>query len=82
MDTRKRGFRSVPPKRQEYTTKRELAERRSLPLCPPLPAKVNKRTSQKSLFQERGFAKVIFFNQPGENKSFTTSFLSVKDLCL
>jgi membrane-associated tyrosine/threonine-specific cdc2-inhibitory kinase len=25
---------------------------------------VNKRTSQKSLFQERGFAKVIFFNQP------------------
>ncbi|XP_063928978.1 membrane-associated tyrosine- and threonine-specific cdc2-inhibitory kinase-like isoform X2 [Zophobas morio] len=64
MDIRKRGFRSVPPKGQEYTTKRELAERRSYPQCPPKPPKVNKRTSQRSLFQEKGFARPVFFSQP------------------
>ncbi|RZC34016.1 membrane-associated tyrosine- and threonine-specific cdc2-inhibitory kinase, partial [Asbolus verrucosus] len=65
MDTRRRGFRSVPAKGQEYTTKRELAARKSYPPCPPLPAKVNKkRTSQKSLFRERSLARAVFYSKP------------------
>ncbi|KAJ8930052.1 hypothetical protein NQ314_017217 [Rhamnusium bicolor] len=81
MANRKRGTFSLPEElrtSERLSTKKELAQRKSLPLCPPVPNKIRKSILTSSGVYEK--PKAVCFNQsvqlsPLYNPSLNTSYL-------